>query len=161
MLSNNIACYAWTSHSSYVFFKIYILYVKGTLKFGLHLSPFSPNTLLSWGDAHWGGCPDIRWSTSEYFVYLESNLTYWFTKHQPTLSRSSAELEYRDVVNVVFKLCWLCNLLLELHCPIEKATLVYCDNVNVVCLSDNPVHYQCTKHIKIDIHFIREKVARG
>lgn len=116
-----------------------IRYVKGTLKFGLHLSPFSPNTLLSYNDADWGGCPDIRWCTYEYCVYLGINLTYWFAKHQPTISRSSAEVEYRDAVNVVFESCWLRNLLLELHCPVEKATLVYCDNISVVCLSDNPI----------------------
>ena len=53
------------------------------------------------------------------------------------------------------------NLLLELHCPIPKATLVYYDNVSAVYLSDNPVQHQCTKHIEMDIYFVREKVARG
>ena len=57
--------------------------------------------------------------------------------------------------------CWLRNLLLELHCPIQKATLVYCDNVSTIYLFENPVQYQCTKHIEMNIHFVREKVARG
>lgn len=54
-----------------------------------------------------------------------------------------------------------CNLLLELHCPIYKATLVYCDNVSVIYLTGNPVQHQRAKHIEMDIHFVREKVARG
>ena len=49
----------------------------------------------------------------------------------------------------------------ELHRPIETATIVYCDNVSAVYLSANPVHHRRTKHIEIDIHFIREKVALG
>ncbi|WOH09592.1 hypothetical protein DCAR_0729050 [Daucus carota subsp. sativus] len=57
--------------------------------------------------------------------------------------------------------CWRRNLLLELHCPVQKATLVYCDNVSAVYLSGNPVQHQRTKHIEMDIHFVREKVARG
>jgi hypothetical protein len=33
--------------------------------------------------------------------------------------------------------------------------------VSAVYLSGNPVQHQRTKHIEIDIHFVREKVARG
>ncbi|PNX80246.1 NBS-containing resistance-like protein [Trifolium pratense] len=42
-----------------------------------------------------------------------------------------------------------------------KATLVYCDNVNAVYLSDNLIQHQRTKHIEMDIHFVRENVAKG
>ncbi|GKE19204.1 ribonuclease H-like domain-containing protein, partial [Tanacetum coccineum] len=56
---------------------------------------------------------------------------------------------------------WVRNLLLELHAPLTTATLVYCDNVSVVYLSTNPVQHQRTKHIEIDIHFVRDYVASG
>jgi len=62
---------------------------------------------------------------------------------------------------VVSESCWLRNLLLELHFPLSQATLVYCDNVSAIYLSCNPVQHQRTKHIEMDIHFVREKVARG
>nr|GEW56062.1 hypothetical protein [Tanacetum cinerariifolium] len=45
-----------------------------------------------------------------------------------TISRSSAESEYRGVANVVAETAWLCNLLSELHFSLSAATLVYCDN---------------------------------
>jgi hypothetical protein len=51
------------------------------------------------------------------------------------------------------------QLFVELHSPLSWATLVYCDNVSVVYLSINPVQYQCTKHVEIDLHFVREHVA--
>ena len=136
-------------------------YVKGTLSLGLHLHPSSTTGLVSYTNADWGGCPDTRRSTSGYCVFLGDNLISWSSKRQPTLSRSSAEAEYRGVANVVSETCWLRNLLLELHCPVTKATLVYCDNVSAVYLSGNPVQHQRTKHVEIDIHFVREKVARG
>ncbi|GKE55562.1 ribonuclease H-like domain-containing protein, partial [Tanacetum coccineum] len=69
--------------------------------------------------------------------------------------------EYRGVANVVAETAWIRNLLLEFHTPLSTATLVYCDNVSVVYLSTNPVHHQRTKHIEIDIHFVREYVAFG
>ena len=62
---------------------------------------------------------------------------------------------------MVLESYWLQNLLLELHCPIRKATLVYYDNASAIYLSTNLVQHQRTKHIEMDIHFVREKVARG
>lgn len=56
---------------------------------------------------------------------------------------------------------WIRNLLLKLHCPTTRATIVYCDNVSAVFMSSNPVQYQRTKHIEIDVHFVRDKVAIG
>jgi hypothetical protein len=136
-------------------------YVKGTSQYGLHLYPSSTTSLISYTDADWGGCPDTRRSTSGYCVFLGDNLLSWSSKRQTTLSRSSAEAEYRGVANVVSESCWLRNLLLELRCPVYKATMVYCDNVSAIYLSGNPVQHQRTKHIEMDIHFVREKVARG
>ncbi|XP_060201836.1 uncharacterized mitochondrial protein AtMg00810-like [Lycium barbarum] len=136
-------------------------YIRGSIDFGLHLYKSTINSLVSYTDADWGGCPNTRRSTSGYCVFLGDNLISWSSKRQPTLSRSSAEAEYSGVANVVSESCWIRNLLLELHCPIQKATLVYCDNVSAIYLSGNPVQHQRTKHIEMDIHFVREKVARG
>jgi hypothetical protein len=58
----------------------------------------------------------------------------------------------------VAKASWLRQLLHKLHIPLQRATLVYCDNVSTVYLS-NPVQHQHTKHVEIDLHFVREHVA--
>ncbi|KAK4354408.1 hypothetical protein RND71_026602 [Anisodus tanguticus] len=136
-------------------------YIKGTLDYDLHLYPSAPTRLLSYTDADWAGCPDTRRSTFGCYVFLGDNLISWSAKSQATLSRSSAEAEYRGVANVVAEICWLRNLLFELPCPLRKAFLVYCDNISAIYLSHNPVQHQRTKHIEIDIHFVREKVALG
>ncbi|GJS39971.1 ribonuclease H-like domain-containing protein [Tanacetum coccineum] len=57
--------------------------------------------LVAYSDADWAGCPTIRRSTSGYCVFLDNNLLSWSFKRQPTLSRSSAEAEYRGVTNAV------------------------------------------------------------
>ncbi|XP_071704657.1 uncharacterized mitochondrial protein AtMg00810-like [Rutidosis leptorrhynchoides] len=138
-----------------------VRYLQGTPTLGLHIQKSRTTSLVSFTDADWGGCPDTRRSTLGYCVYYGDNLISWSSKRQATLSRSSAEAEYRGVANVVAESCWLRNLLLELHCPIHKATLVYCDNVSAIYLAGNPVQHQRTKHIELDIHFVREKVAKG
>ncbi|KAK4353152.1 hypothetical protein RND71_028670 [Anisodus tanguticus] len=138
-----------------------IRYIQGTLDYGLYLYSSSTSTFVSYTDADWGGCPDTRRSTSDYCMFLGNNLVSWSVKRQSTLSCSSVEAEYQGVANVVSESCWLRNLLLDLHCPIQKATLVYCDNVSVIYLSSNLVQYHRTKQIEMDIHFVREKVAHG
>jgi len=94
-------------------------------------------------------------------VFLGDNLISWSSKRQNTVSRSNAEAEYRAVANVVAEASWLRQLLSELHSPLRRATLVYCDNISAVYMTSNPVQHQRTKHIEIDLHFVRERVAVG
>ncbi|XP_019096490.1 PREDICTED: uncharacterized protein LOC109130868 [Camelina sativa] len=136
-------------------------YLKGTLDHGLQLYPTQPTGLIAYTDADWAGCPSTRRSTSGYCNFHGDNLISWSFKRQHIVSRSSAEAEYRGVANVVAETTWLHNLLLELHCPLMKAIIVYCDNISAVYLSTNPVQHQRTKHVEIDIHFVRERVALG
>nr|GEW19042.1 ribonuclease H-like domain-containing protein [Tanacetum cinerariifolium] len=66
-------------------------------KLGSDDDPVSDPTLYrSLADADWAGCPTTRRSTSGYCVFLRSNLLSWSCKRQPTLSRFSAEAEYRE-----------------------------------------------------------------
>jgi hypothetical protein len=94
-------------------------YIQGTLELGFHLHRTSPVDLIVYSDADWAECPEIRHSTSGYGVFLGDNLVSWSSKRQATVSRSSAETEYRDVANGVAEACWLRQLLLELHCPLR------------------------------------------
>jgi hypothetical protein len=136
-------------------------YVKGTLDMGLQMRPSPLRSLVGFTDADWAGCPDTRRSTSGYCIFLGDNLLSWSSKRQSVVSRSSAEAEYRGIANVVAELCWIRNLLLELHYPVSRASLVYTDNISALYLAANPIQHQRTKHIEIDLHFVREKVQRG
>nr|GEV73847.1 ribonuclease H-like domain-containing protein [Tanacetum cinerariifolium] len=103
--------------------------ITDTLKKAHHqLTPLHHHLLVAYSDAA------TRRSTLGCCIFLGNNLLSWSSKRQPTLSRSSAEVEYRGVSNTVAETCWLRNLLLQ---------------------------HQRTKHIEIDIHFIRDLVDDG
>jgi hypothetical protein len=136
-------------------------YVRGTSGHGVLLRASSFTTLQAYTDADWAGCPDTRRSTSGFCIFLGDALISWSSKRQAVVSRSSAEAEYRGVANAATECCWLRNLLCELHIPVHKASIIFCDNVSAVYLSDNPVHHKRTKHVELDIHFVRERTALG
>ncbi|GJZ67798.1 ribonuclease H-like domain-containing protein [Tanacetum coccineum] len=121
--------------SHFAALKRILRYVQGTLELGLQLYAFATTSLVGYTDADWAGCPSTRRSTSGYCVFLGDNLLSWSAKRQHTISRSSAEAEYRGVANVVAETAWIRNLLRELHSPLLTATLVYCDNVSAVYMS--------------------------
>jgi hypothetical protein len=108
-----------------------------------------------------GWLPNTRRSTSSYAVFLGDSLISWSSKCQNTVSHSSAKVEYRAVANAVVEATWLRQLLSELHTPLRKTTLVYYDNVSAIYMSKNLVQHQRTKHVEIDLHFVRECVALG
>jgi histone deacetylase 1/2 len=145
-----------SSHLNLV--KRIIPYIKCTLDLGTSITPSSTSSLTAYSDVDWAGCLDTRRSTSGFCVFLGANLISWSSKRQLTVFRPSAEAEYRVVAHVVAESCWLRNLLQELHRHIDRLVVVYCDNVYAVYLSVNLVQHRRPKHIKNDIHFVRDKV---
>jgi hypothetical protein len=136
-----------------------LCYLRGTLDFGL-LQRFSASSELAvYTDVDWVSCPDTRRSTSGYTVFLGNNLVCWSSKHQNVVSRLSAEAKYRAVANGMAEACWLQQLLQELHAPLTKSTLIYCDNVSDVYLSTNLIPHQRTKHVEINLHFVWEPIG--
>jgi histone deacetylase 1/2 len=50
-------------------------------------------------------------------------------------------------------------LLCELQISLESTPIVWCDNVNALALTSNPIFHARSKHIEVDYHFVREKVT--
>ena len=59
------------------------------------------------------------------------------------------------------ELIWLKQLLQELRFGKDEQMMLVCDNQVVLHIASNPVFHERTKHIKVDCHFIREKIASG
>ena len=55
---------------------------------------------------------------------------------------------------------WIQGFLQELGVYHRRAPTLWCDNLGAMYLLVNLVFHACTKHIEVDYHFARERVAR-
>jgi hypothetical protein len=136
-------------------------YVKGTLDTGLKFGKSSAMGISIFTDADWAGDVDDRRSTGGYAIFVGPNLVSWSSKKQPTVSRSSTGAEYKALANGAAEAMWVESILQELGVPRQHTPILWCDNLGATYLTANPVFHARTKHIEIDFHFVRERVADG
>ena len=89
-------------------------YVQGTITFGIHYAAGTALNLLGFTDSDWVGDSIDRKSTSGYSLSLGSGPICWSSKKQAAIALSSAEAEYKGVVNITIQALWLQNFLTEL-----------------------------------------------
>lgn len=75
------------------------------------------------------------------------------------VARSSAEAQYRAMAASACEVMWLLALLNVFGVRNNGPITMKCDNVSALTLDKNPVFHDRTKHVEMDVHFIREKVA--
>ena len=136
-------------------------YIKGTPGQGVLYENRGHTQVVGYSDADWADSPTGRRSTSWCCVFIGGNLISWKSKKQDVVARSSAEAEYRAMALATCELIWLKHLLQELRFGKDEQVKLICDNQAALHISSNPVFHERIKHIEVDCHFIREKIASG
>ncbi|XP_057251474.1 uncharacterized mitochondrial protein AtMg00810-like [Beta vulgaris subsp. vulgaris] len=133
-------------------------YLKGSPGQGILLRSRNDLCLSAYCDSDWAACPTTRRSLSGYLVFLGCSLVSWKTKKQPTVSRSSAEAEYRSMAVTTCELKWLKSLLSSLGVLHSRPMRLFCDSQSALHIAKNPVFHDRTKHIEVDCHFVRDEL---
>ncbi|XP_026454383.1 uncharacterized protein LOC113355681 [Papaver somniferum] len=136
-------------------------YLKGIIGYGISLRKGDIAQLTAYSDSDWGNCPETARFIGGYAIFWGNSLISWYSKKQPTVSRSTTEAEYKILSVATAELEWLSSLFSEMHFSQTLPISLYCDNTSAIYLLDNPVSHYRTKHIKIHYHAVRELIESG
>ncbi|PNX59866.1 putative copia-type protein, partial [Trifolium pratense] len=136
-------------------------YLQGTKNQSLHIKPSTDLNIAGFSDADWATSTDDRKSTGGQCVFLGDTLVSWSSRKQKAVSRSSTESEYRSLADLAAEVAWIRSLLEELKLPILRKPVLWCDNLSAKALASNPVMHARSKHIEIDVHYIRDQVLQN
>ncbi|GJS78019.1 ribonuclease H-like domain-containing protein [Tanacetum coccineum] len=82
-------------------------------------------------------------------------------KKQATISRSSAESDYRCLASTTCEIIWVIKVSKDLGVDGLLPVHLYCDSSSAISIVGNPVFHEKIKHFEIDLHLVREKVSDG
>jgi len=76
------------------------------------------------------------------------------------MARSFTETEYKALAGSTVEILWIRSLLSELQLSSSSMTMLWCDNLRATFLYVNLVFHARTKHVEVDYHFVRDRVAK-
>lgn len=85
----------------------------------------------------------------------------WNSKKQPTVALSTTEAEYMAFTHATKEAVWLHKLFKDIGFSQNGPMTIFSDNQSCISLSRNPTFHARTKHVKIQHHFVREKIENG
>lgn len=92
-------------------------------------------------------------------MFLGDALISWKSKKQSTVSNSTTKAEYIAMAVAVKEILWISYILQELQLPIPFPLPLFCDNKFTLLIAKNPCLHGRTKHINVDIHFVKDHIA--
>ncbi|GKC71343.1 ribonuclease H-like domain-containing protein, partial [Tanacetum coccineum] len=136
-------------------------YLKSNPGKGVHIVRQPKASLEAFVDADWANCLATRKSVTGFCVKLNGSLISWKSKKQHTLSKSSAKAEYKAMASVTSEVTWILKILRDLEWDKVLLVNLYCNSQAAIKIAANPVFHERTKHLEIDLHFVREKILSG
>ncbi|GJT72124.1 ribonuclease H-like domain-containing protein [Tanacetum coccineum] len=134
-------------------------YLKNFPGKGIAFNKSSSLDLIIYVDFDWDKCKVTRNSITGYSVFLGNNVLSWKSKKQSVLAKYSIEAQYRAMNSVTCEVIWIMKILNELNVKVSLPITINCDNSSAIQIAANLVFHEKTKHIEIELFFLREKVV--
>jgi histone deacetylase 1/2 len=125
-----------------------------------HITRGSAFALHGFTYANWAISIDSGKSRRGNLVLFDQMPISWKSSKQRTVAHSSTEVEYKALPDGTAEVIWLQYLLTDLQVPSVSAPTIWCDNLGATYLSANSIFYARTKHVEVDYHFVRDRVAK-
>ncbi|KAJ8127933.1 hypothetical protein O1611_g5703 [Lasiodiplodia mahajangana] len=137
-------------------------YVAGTLDYGLEFDG-NNKTFVGFTDAEYARDRSDSVSTECYIFTIAGAAISWKSRKQTTIATSSCNSEYFALYSGALEGVYLQYLLDELQVKLNdgKPVSISVDNNGAKQLTDNPIHHERTKHIRVKYHKTRELVREG
>lgn len=134
-------------------------YLKGTAHLKLHPggADGAPPRIACYTDADWAGDLNTRQSTTGYVFLLGGGAVSWGSKKQRTVAVSTAEAEYTAVATGVRESMWMLELLKSFNLAANPMP-IYTDSQSAMGIANNPVISARSKHIDVQLHFVRARL---
>ena len=94
-------------------------------------------------------------------MFLGDSLVTWWSKKQRTVSRSTAEAEFRALADASCEIDWLLRIMKDLQIPMTLPSHLYGDNTTSLYIANNSIYHERTKHVDHDCYTIRERIDNG
>ena len=137
-----------------------LMYVRGTIRYGLVFKHGGPQRLIGYSDiSHNTDQDDGRSTTGHLYCYDKTPIT-WCSQKQETMALSSCEAEFMAATEAAKQAIWFLELLSEITGRKCVKTTLYVDNKSAIALAKNTVFHRRSKHIHKRYHFIWECVEK-
>ncbi len=115
--------------------------------------------LISYTDADWGGCHNIRKFTEAYLFLLYEGLISWCSKCQQSVALFLMKVKYMVKMQAMKEAIWLRCFLNEIdYFHDNNVIVIQADNNKAMNLARNPEFHACIKHIDIQYYFVCKAV---
>ncbi|GIL54468.1 hypothetical protein Vafri_9945 [Volvox africanus] len=135
-------------------------YVAGTRNLGLVFRRRLSEVIDGYSDSDWAGDMNTRRSTTGYIFRVNGTAVSWSSQLQRTVAASSEEAEYQALSAAVREALWLSKLCEDLGVE-ESQMRIQVDSQGAMNLGNNPITSPRSKHIDVQHHLVRERVASG
>ena len=153
------------NHGQYKMMLRAVKYVKDTKDLQLIVKPYDRNnakwSIKAYCNSDFAGDINRCKSVSGYVIYMNRMPISWRSKGQKSVSLSSTEAEYMGLSEVAMELLFVHGVMKFLGMEQELPMVVNVDNVGAIYLAQSATTSNCTKHIDVQYHFVREFIEDG
>jgi hypothetical protein len=134
-------------------------YLQGSQTTGLIYNGDITGPIQCYCDADYAMDGDRKSISRSLFTLAGAPISYQ-AKKQTTVVQSTVESEYAAMAHAAKEMIWLQYLVKDLGMSKYAPTTLFCDNQGAISLAKNPTHHAKTKHVDVQLHFIRDHIEK-